>query len=36
MDPLLKLLRENAALKTSQLAALLGIPEEEVTARIKA
>lgn len=36
MDPLLKLIRENAALKPSQLAALLGTPEAEVVARIKA
>jgi DNA-binding Lrp family transcriptional regulator len=36
MDPLLKLLRDNAALKPSQLASLLGQPEAEITARIKA
>lgn len=36
MDPLLKLLRENAALKPPQLAALLGIPEAEVVSQIKA
>jgi len=36
MDPLLKLLRENAALKTSQLAGLLNLSEPEVVARIKA
>jgi DNA-binding Lrp family transcriptional regulator len=36
MDPLLKLLRDNAALKPSQLASLLGLPEAEVAARIKA
>jgi DNA-binding Lrp family transcriptional regulator len=36
MDPLLKLLRENAALKPSQLASLLNMTEAEVTARIKA
>lgn len=36
MDPLLKLLRENAALKPSQLAGLLNMTEAEVTARIKA
>lgn len=36
MDPLLKLLRENAALKPSQLAAMLNTTEAEVTARIKA
>src|SRR5262249_31367794 len=32
---LLKLLHENAALKPAQLAALLNIPEAEVTAKIK-
>jgi DNA-binding Lrp family transcriptional regulator len=36
VDPLLKLIRDNAALQPSQLAALLGIPETEVTTRIKA
>lgn len=36
MDPLLKLLRENAALKPSQLAGMLNMTEAEVTARIKA
>ena len=36
MDPLLKLLHENAALKPAQLAALLSLPESEVTSRIKA
>ena len=36
MDPLLKLLHENAALKPAQLAALLNIPEAEVSTRIKA
>ncbi len=36
MDPLLKLLRENAALKPAQLSALLGQPESEVAARIAA
>lgn len=36
MDPLLKLLRDNAAMKPAQMAALLGIPETEVVARIKA
>lgn len=35
MDPLLKLLRENAALKPVQLASLLGVPEAEVVARIR-
>jgi DNA-binding Lrp family transcriptional regulator len=36
MDPLLKLLHENAALKPAQLAAMLSVPEGEVTAKIKA
>lgn len=36
MDPLLKLLRDNAALKVEQLASFLGISAQEVTARIKA
>jgi DNA-binding Lrp family transcriptional regulator len=35
MEPLLKLLHENAALKPAQLAAMLGIPEAEVVAKIK-
>ena len=35
MDPLLKLLHENAALKPAQLAALLNLSEAEVTAKIK-
>lgn len=35
MDPLLKLLRDNAALKPAQMAALLGITEAEVVTRIK-
>ena len=35
MDPLLKLLRDNAALKPSQLAAMLNQPEAEVTVKIK-
>jgi DNA-binding Lrp family transcriptional regulator len=35
MDPLLKLLQENAALKNSQLASMLQIPEAEVAAKIK-
>jgi DNA-binding Lrp family transcriptional regulator len=35
MDPLLKLLHENAALKPAQLAAMLNTTEAEVTARIK-
>lgn len=36
MDPLLKLLRDNAALKASQLAALLNTSESDVTAKVKA
>src|SRR5262245_66556279 len=36
MDPLLKLLHENAALKSAQLAALLNTTEAEVTAKVKA
>jgi DNA-binding Lrp family transcriptional regulator len=36
MDQLLKLLRDNAALKPSQISALLNVPEAEVTAKIKA
>lgn len=35
MDPLLKLLNENAALKPAQLAAMLNLSEAEVTAKIK-
>ncbi len=35
MDPLLKLLNENAALKPAQLAAMLGANEADVTAKIK-
>jgi DNA-binding Lrp family transcriptional regulator len=35
MDSLLKLLKENAALEPSQLAAMLSLPETEVLARIK-
>ena len=35
MDPLLKLLHENAALKPAQLAAMLNTTEEDVTAKIK-
>jgi DNA-binding Lrp family transcriptional regulator len=35
MDPLLKLLHENAALKPAQLAAMLNQPESEVAAKIK-
>ena len=34
MDPLLKLLLENASLKPAQLAAMLNLPEAEVAARI--
>ena len=36
MDPLLKLLRENAALKPAQAATMLNLSETEVTAKIKA
>jgi DNA-binding Lrp family transcriptional regulator len=36
MDPLLKLLQENAALKPAQLARMLNLPETEITAKIKA
>ncbi len=36
MDPLLKLMRQNAALQPSQLSAMLNLPEAEVAARIKA
>ncbi len=36
MDPLLKLLHEGAALKHSQLAAMLNLSETEVAAQIKA
>jgi DNA-binding Lrp family transcriptional regulator len=35
MDALLKLLRDNAALKPAQLASMLNLTEAEVTARIK-
>ncbi len=35
MDPLLKLLRENAALKASQLSAMLNFSEEEVSRKIR-
>jgi DNA-binding Lrp family transcriptional regulator len=35
MDPLLKLLRENAALKPAQLAQMLNISESEVTSAIR-
>ena len=36
MDPLLKLLHENAALKPAQLAAMVDLSEAEVSAKIKA
>ena len=36
MEPLLKLLHENATLKPPQLAAMLNMPEGEVAAKIKA
>jgi DNA-binding Lrp family transcriptional regulator len=36
MEPLLKLLHENATLKPAQLAAMLNLPEAEVAAKIKA
>ena len=36
MDPLLKLLQQNAALQPGQLAAMLNLTETEVVARIKA
>jgi hypothetical protein len=36
MDPLLKLLHENAAYKPAQLAAMLNTSEAEVIAKIKA
>jgi DNA-binding Lrp family transcriptional regulator len=35
MDPLLKLIRENAAWKPADLAAMLNLPESEVVARIR-
>ena len=35
MDPLLKLLRENAAITPAQLAIMLDRPEAEITAKIK-
>src|SRR6185369_4118777 len=35
MEPLLKLLHENATLKPAQLAAMLNMPEAEVAAKIK-
>lgn len=36
MDPLLKLLKDNASLTPEQLAAQLNLPKEEVVAKIKA
>jgi DNA-binding Lrp family transcriptional regulator len=36
MDPILKLLQENAALSASQLAKMLNLPEAEIAARVKA
>jgi DNA-binding Lrp family transcriptional regulator len=36
MDPILKLLQENAALKPAQLARMLNLPETDIAARIKA
>ena len=36
MDPLLKLMRENAALTREQLARMLDLPEREIAAKIKA
>ena len=36
MDPILKLLQENAALKPGQLAKMLNLPETEIAAKIKA
>ncbi|MGA2173366.1 MAG: Lrp/AsnC family transcriptional regulator [Verrucomicrobiota bacterium] len=36
MDPLLKLLQENAALKPGQLAKMLNLSESEIAAKIKA
>jgi DNA-binding Lrp family transcriptional regulator len=36
MEPLLKLLRDNASLKPSELAVMLNLPETEVLAKIKA
>ena len=35
MEPLLKLLQENAALKAPQLATMLNLPEADVSAKIK-
>jgi DNA-binding Lrp family transcriptional regulator len=36
MDPLLKLLQENAALRPPQLAKMLNLPETEIAAKVKA
>ena len=36
MDPLLKLLQDNAAFQPAQLAAMLGLSESEISAKIKA
>ena len=36
MDPILKLLQENAALRPAQLAKMLNLPESEIAAKIKA
>ena len=36
MDPILKLLQENAALKPAQLSKMLNLPETEIAAKIKA
>jgi DNA-binding Lrp family transcriptional regulator len=36
MDPILKLLQENAALKPAMLAKMLNLPETEIAAKIKA
>ena len=36
MDPLLKLLQDNAAFQPAQLAAMLGMSESEISAKIKA
>jgi DNA-binding Lrp family transcriptional regulator len=36
MDPILKLLQENAALQPAQLARMLNLPESEIAAKIKA
>jgi DNA-binding Lrp family transcriptional regulator len=36
MDPILKLLQENAALRPAQLARMLNLPETDIAAKIKA